>query len=266
MYFSSGKDKANIICFTLNTLCNSVRYPVELCGTKKKTKIEQILRNFLCLYYKLVLFTKLSAMESQETVDANFDHRESLRVISEMIEVSRKKLRHDGILFIIWGWALFYSSFIRYLKEEILFSNFQYLVFRYVEAFLLLFVFGVTLWYLFRKRRRAATYIGISLRWVWFSTVFCMVLINLIQGNVVHKINFELQHPIFMVVIAFGVVVSGVMLRYGFMIGMGILFGILAYVSSFFELHEQMLVESIAWFLAFILPGHILFAKKSKEG
>ncbi len=204
-------------------------------------------------------------METQETGIENFDERESLRVITEMIAVSRKKLRHDGILFIVWGWALFYSSFSGYLKEEILFSNLQYRLFHYMEYFLMIFVFGFTLWYLFRKDRKTSTYIGLSLRWVWFSAFFCMVLINLIQANVVHKINFELQHPIFMVVIAFAVVVSGVILRYGFMIGMGILFGLLAYAGSFFELHTQMLAESVAWFFGFILPGHILFARKTKE-
>jgi hypothetical protein len=183
----------------------------------------------------------------------------------EMIEVSRKKLRHDGILFIAWGWALFFSSFSSYLKEEILFSNLQYRVFRYTEVGLMIFVFGFTLWYLFRKGKGVHTYIGLSLRWVWFSAVICLIMINLIQANVVHHINFELQHPVFMVVIAFAVVISGVMLRYGFMIGMGILFGMLAYSGSFFELHTQMLVESVAWFVGFILPGHILFARKTKE-
>jgi len=82
---------------------------------------------------------------------------------------------------------------------------------------------------------------------------------------VVHKINFELQHPIFMVVIAFAIVVSGVILRYRLMVAMGILFGILAYTSSFFELHYQILVEAIAWFLAFVIPGHILYAQKTKS-
>jgi hypothetical protein len=204
-------------------------------------------------------------METQETGNENFDERESLKVITEMIAVSRKKLRHDGILFIVWGWALFFSSFSRYLKEEILFSNLQYRVFHYTDVFLMIFVFGFTIWYLFRKGKKVSSYIGLSLRWVWFSTVICMMLINLIQANVVHNINFELQHPIFMVVMAFAVVVSGVMLRYGFMIGMGILFGMLAYAGSFFDLHTQMLVESIAWFLGFILPGHILFARKTNE-
>ena len=92
-----------------------------------------------------------------------------------------------------------------------------------------------------------------------------MSLINLIQGNILHSINFELQHPIFMVVIAFAITITGVMLRYRLMILMGILFGLLAYGASFFELKLQVLIEAIAWFLAFCLPGHILYARKNSR-
>jgi hypothetical protein len=201
-------------------------------------------------------------METQE--NENFDQSQSLRVIMEMIDVSRKKLRNDGILFIIWGWVLFYSAMIRFLVYKILFSNLQVKMFHWVGTVLDLAVLSYTIYYLVKQHRKVQTYIGISLRWIWFSLVGCMVLINLIQGNILHKINFELQHPIFMVVTAFAVVATGVLLRYRLMIIMGICFGLLAYLGSFFELHTQLLIEAIAWFLAFCLPGHILYAQKNR--
>jgi hypothetical protein len=201
-------------------------------------------------------------MEAQEIENENFDERMSLQVISEMIEVSRKKLKNDGILFIIWGWALFYGSMSRYLIHKILFSNMQMKVFKYVGWMITIFTLAYTIYYLWQQRKKAQTYIGISLRFVWFSTVACMVLVNLILNNIMHSINFELQHPIFMVLTAFAVVVSGSILRYRWMIAGGILFGLLAYVSSFLALNDQLLMEAIAWFAAFILPGHILFAKR----
>jgi hypothetical protein len=203
-------------------------------------------------------------METQGTDYEKFDEVQSLRVIREMIEVSRKKLQNDGILFILWGYALCYSALSRFLISKILFSNAQVKSFKYTGTLLSILVFGYTIYYLWNQRKKVQTYIGISLRWVWFSAVFCMVLINLIQNNILHSINFELQHPIFMVVTAFAVVVTGGILRYRLMIIMGILFGLLAYFCSFFELHLQLLFEAIAWFMAFCIPGHILYAKKTK--
>ena len=197
-----------------------------------------------------------------EIENEKFDEKKSLRVISEMIEVSRKKLKNDGILFIIWGWGLFYGSMSRYLVNKILFSNMQMKIFKFVGYAFTLFVLGATIFYLWQQRKKAQTYIGISLRYIWFSSFVCMVLINQVLNNIMHTINFELQHPIFMVITAFAVVVSGAILRYKWMIAGGILFGLLAYAASFLELNDQLLLEAIAWFLAFIIPGHILFAKR----
>lgn len=202
-------------------------------------------------------------METRVSENDKFDEIQSLQVIREMIEVSRKKLQNDGILFILWGYTLCYSALSRFLISKILFSNIQVQSIKYTGTIISVFVLGYTVYYLWNQRKKVQTYIGISLRWVWISAVFCMVLINLIQNNILHDINFELQHPIFMVVTAFAVVVTGGILRYRLMIAMGILFGLLAYFCSFFELHLQLLFEAIAWFLAFCIPGHILFAKKA---
>jgi len=203
-------------------------------------------------------------METQSAENETFDARQSLQVIREMIDLSRKKMQNDGILFIIWGWSLFYSSFTRFLISKVLFSKMQVKAFKTVGTIITMAVLGYTLYYLWQQRKKVKTYIGISLRYVWIAAILCMVLINLIQGNILHDINFELQHPIFMVILAFAVVVTGVLLRYRLMIFAGLLFGLLAYAASFFELHIQLLLEAIAWFLAFCIPGHLLYAKRTK--
>jgi hypothetical protein len=97
------------------------------------------------------------------------------------------------------------------------------------------------------------------------SLFFGMVLINLIQFNVLHKIIFELQHPIFMVLIAIAIVVTGGILRYKMIIAGGIIFGLLAFASSYLPLNQKLLLEAIAWVIAFIIPGHILYAKRNSR-
>jgi branched-subunit amino acid ABC-type transport system permease component len=122
-----------------------------------------------------------------------------------------------------------------------------------------------TLYYILKQRKKVQTYIGISLRYVWISLFASMVLVNLIQMNVLHRVNFELQHPIFMVLIAFAVTVTGGILRYRLIIAGGIIFGLLALAASYFELQTQLLLEAIAWIIAFIIPGHLLYAKRNKK-
>lgn len=104
----------------------------------------------------------------------------------------------------------------------------------------------------------------VSLQYLWISLVVAMVLVNLIQYNVLHQINFELQHPLFMVLTAFTITITGVILRYRLIIIGGVLFGLLALAASYLKLPEQLLVESLAWLISFIIPGHLLHGKKTK--
>ncbi len=65
-----------------------------------------------------------------------------------------------------------------------------------------------------------------------------------------------------MVMIAFALTATGGILRYKLVIIGGIIFGGLALLASFFSLQEQLLIEAIGWMVAFIIPGHILYAKR----
>lgn len=203
-------------------------------------------------------------METIRQSSDSFDENQSLQVIKEMIKVSQKKLKNDGILFILWGWI----SFLTYMLEFVVQSvphTYQMTLFKgYTTIVLAVFGLGFSIIYIYRKSRKASTYIGISLRYVWGSMFAGMVLINLIQANVLHKITYELQLPIFMVLVSFALVVTGGILRYKMIIAGGIIFGLLAYLASFFSLHQQLLIEAIAWVIGFIIPGHILYSKRNR--
>lgn len=202
-------------------------------------------------------------MEAHQDIETTFDEQQSLQVIKEMVQVSRKKLKNDGILFILWGWIGFISYLLEYLIQTVP-HTYQFSIFKnYTTVILPIAGIIITVIYLIRKSRKASTYIGIALRYVWVGMFVGMVLINLIQANVLHGITFELQLPIFMVLIAFALVVTGGLLRYKMIIAGGVVFGLLAYLASFFSLNVQLLIESIAWLIAFIIPGHILYAKRN---
>ena len=202
-------------------------------------------------------------METKQQDLDSFDENQSLQVIKQMIQVSQKKLKNDGILFILWGWI----SFLTYMFEYIVMSvphTYQVTAVKgYISMTLGIFGISYTIFYIYKKSRKVTTYIGVSLRYVWVSMFAGMVLINLIQGNVLHKITFELQLPIFMILVSFALVVTGGILSYKMIIAGGIIFGLCAYLASFYPLHQQLLIQSLAWLFAFIIPGHILHAKRN---
>lgn len=203
-------------------------------------------------------------MDTTEPTTDSLDERQSLQVITEMIARSQRKLKNDGILFILWGWVKCLVSVEGYIIATSALTFTLRNALNYLGYALGIFAIGYTAYYILIKRKKAQTYIGISLRYVWISLLVGLSLINMIQFHVLHQINFSLQHPVFMVLIAFATVVTGVILRYRLIIIGGVLFGVLAYACSFFELHHQILIEAFAWFIAFVIPGHILYSKREK--
>ena len=201
-------------------------------------------------------------MESNHS--EQFDERQSLQVIQEMIQLSQRKIKNDGILLIVWGYAASLPALIRYFKEILFLPNRVMFLLKFVDPVLPLLAFSFTIYYILRERKKVTTYIGASLRYVWISLFGCMVLTNLILSNVTHEVNFTLQHPLFMVLTAFAILVTGVVLRNKLIIFGGLVFGILAYIASFLILKDQMLLDGIGWFLALAIPGHIMYFKRKK--
>lgn len=203
-------------------------------------------------------------MDTTDNTPDSLNEAQSLMVIKEMIQVSKTKFKRDGILFVVWGWVLFSISIIGYVERNYFLTFSAQDILNVLEVGLPLLAITFSIVYLVKQRKRVQTYIGISLRFVWVSLFVSMVLVNLIQFNVLHSINFELQHPIFMVLMAFAVTVTGGILRYRLLIIGGIIFALLALTASYLELEAQLLVEAAAWVIAFIVPGHILFANRKK--
>lgn len=201
-------------------------------------------------------------METTTNLES-FDENRSIQVIREMIEVSQKKLKNDGILFILWGWVMFYISFTSFVFKITKTSWEVQNIFGLAGIVLLILNIILSVYYIFKKRKKVQTYIGISLKYVWFSMIATLIITYLIQFNILHSIKFELQHALFMIIVAFATVTTGGILRHKLIITGGILFGIFALLSTYVPSEYQFLIEAIAWLIAFVIPGHILYAKRN---
>ncbi len=201
--------------------------------------------------------------ENDKTLNA-FDENQSIQVIKEMIQVSQKSFKNDGILFLLWGWLMFISYVTNYIMYNVVITRQMERISQNLRFAITIIAIVYTLYYVFKKSTKVKTYIGISLKYVWVSLSVSLVLASMIIHNVLQQINFELLHPIFMMFIAFATVVTGGILRYKLVIIGGIVFGALAYTCSYFSLEIQMLFEAAAWLVAFIVPGHLLYAKRKQ--
>lgn len=201
-------------------------------------------------------------MEASRNAEA-FDESQSLQVIREMIAVSHRKLKKDGILFIVWGWIMGMHYLILYLVEKITLLQKAKIPLKYLAVILVIGGFLFTLTYMLKQRKKVRTFVSVSLRFVWIGMFCSLVLINLIQFKVLDEVIFELQHPIFMVIVALAIFVTGGIIRYNTLMYGGIFFAFMALMAAYLPLPDQLLVEALAWLVAMAIPGHMLYSQRN---
>ena len=90
-------------------------------------------------------------METKQPNFDSFDENQSLQVIKEMIQVSQKKLKNDGVLFILWGWIIFYNYSSWYVINNFVTTYQIYKGFEYFAKGLSSVGICVFYYYIFRK-------------------------------------------------------------------------------------------------------------------
>jgi len=178
---------------------------------------------------------------------------------------SARLIGNYGILFLLWGWAGLLKFILDYIEEYTFISISLRQGVEILGYIVIAFWMAGTIYFLYRHSAMKLTYFGYILRIVWISMILSMVIFNVIQINVLNNINFEFQHPVFMTFYAFATVISGGILKQKMLLMGGIILAISAIVSSYLELNDQLALEAVAWIAAFIIPGHIMYAKGGRE-
>lgn len=190
--------------------------------------------------------------------------KETIDLVRNMIEVSKAQMNQDGILLIVWGWIFLVTNFfLNYLPGVLKLSN--EIIWKIEPLNTILPVIGIayTIYYLIKKPG-TRTYIRSTVRNIWIGLIIVFVLTNMIVSNVLGEVPFQLQHSLFMLFTGFAIAITGSIIRIQMLVLGGFVFALLALLASFFDLQTQMLIKSIGWIIAFIVPGHILFASRNK--
>ena len=153
--------------------------------------------------------------------------------------VTKNRLKKWAILFIVWGWLMLFGSVMGYVERSMAYSFLLEDIMNILQIALPVIAIAFTIYFLVEQRKdKRGKRLRISLISLWIALVVSMVLVNLIQQNVMHEINFELQHPLFMVLTAFAITTTALILRYRFLIMGGVLFGLCALAASYLKLNN----------------------------
>jgi len=194
----------------------------------------------------------------------DFDERKSLQIIKSAIETSKRTLKEDGILLILWGFVLSTANLWRYYESVVLTSWWMRELMKVYMILSGIAVIGITIYYIFFRKKKVRTFTSISVRYVWIGVILADNVIIMITKVILDKIDFVLLQPIQMVLIGFALFVSAGIYRYHLLSLSGILMWIAAAIAVNYDLNIQFLVRSIAEVLCFMVPGILMYSARNK--
>ncbi len=194
-------------------------------------------------------------MEAQEK---NLSHTESLAIIQNMISMAKNSVTDDGFHFMLWGVLVIAASLAQYLLATVV--NYQH----NELPWLIMPVIGVpvALIYEWIKKRdeKVKTHFDTLFGLLWLAigiAIFSVIFIS-VKGGLS-------PIPFILVVVGVGTFVSGNILKFKPLILGGILFWIAALGASFVAPVTQLLINGIATFIGYIIPGLLLWKNYKAE-
>lgn len=193
-------------------------------------------------------------------MEENFSPQQSLQLIQSMIEKTKANISHNRIYFLVWGWLSFIGITGQFLLKVVLHYRHHYYIW-------LITLVGVafSIGYTAKNRRQGQTrtYIGEAMGYLWSGmAVAFFVLSFIITFLPVEKTGWLFCYPFFILLYGLGTFVSGRILQFTPLVAGGVFNWVLACAAVFFPFDYQLLFAAAAILTSYIIPGHLLRAKK----
>lgn len=191
--------------------------------------------------------------------DRVLSEKESLELISSMINKAKNRFSENGFLYMLWGWGILVCCLaqfvITYYFEN---KNGQYVWF---ITWLLMIV---NIFYVRKanKERQLRTYTEELYGIVWAVFIICVFLLMFI---LIQTGNSKSIHAAILVMYGMPIFLSGIILKFRPLLLGGICCWIFSILSPFVSIEFQLLLIAAAIISGWLIPGYLLQSKYKKE-
>lgn len=187
-----------------------------------------------------------------------FSPKDSLALISSVIEEARYRIQENGVVYMFWGALIFLVSFLHFVLLQM--GHYEMSYYPY-------FILPLGYIYTFMHYKKKAGKIKSPNRFSKILSGLWLTLgINLmLLGFIFPVILRENLIPIILIISSIGVCVSGVVLSERNILIAGILGNVLGFACFFVEYPFQPLFMAITALAAFFLPGYWLSRRHKKS-
>jgi len=194
-------------------------------------------------------------------MEKQFDEKQSLAIIGEMIENAHERIADDGFFYLLWGYLVFAAALSHFTLLEL-----GYFKIAWIPWPVLMTIGGI--FSAFAGHRKASeakhkTFFDTAAIFLWSAFLVALFMILAFAG--LGKIDPLAAYPMIMVIYGIGTWVSGGILKFVPLIIGGVLCWVLAGIAFYFPFNIQILLLALSILVAYIIPGHMLKFKASRN-
>lgn len=194
-------------------------------------------------------------------MEKQFDEKQSLAIISEMIGNARERIADDGFFYLLWGYLVFAAAISHYILLE--YVQWEYAWVPWPVLMMLGGIFSAFAGYRKSSAARHITFFDTSAMFLW--SAFLIALFMILAFTALGKIEPLAAYPLIMVIYGIGTWVSGGILKFVPLIIGGVVCWTLAGIAFYFPFNIQLLLLALSILLSYIIPGHMLKFKASRH-
>lgn len=194
-------------------------------------------------------------------MEKQFDEKQSLEVITQAVQNARERIMEDGYFYLLWGYLVLAAALSHYVLLGLVAPQYA------AAPWPILMTLGGIISGIASRRKakksRVTTFFDTAMIYLW--SAFLIALFMVLGFTAAGKIDPLACYPLIIIIYGIGTWVSGGILKFTPLLIGGVVCWIIAGVSFYFPFDIQILLLALSIVIAYIIPGHMLKIKASKN-
>jgi len=178
---------------------------------------------------------------------------ESFQIIKEMIENEKVRFNENGFIYLFWGWMVIASALLQYVLMYAGVAQHYFAWFLMVAGF-------IYVPFYYSRRSRKSVSLPLSGKIIAYTWIVVGLNIFAVSFLYAHSVGKMLMFIILMLV-SIGTTVSGLTLRFKWLVIGGLLCNLLAFTSLYLDYYYWGALAIFAVIFSNLMPGYILKSK-----
>ncbi|OQX82257.1 MAG: hypothetical protein B6D64_00815 [Bacteroidetes bacterium 4484_276] len=194
-------------------------------------------------------------------METTFNEQDSIKVITEMIENSKSKIRDNGFFYLIWGWLVLVASVMNFVLLQIGFEQ------AWLPWPILMTGGGIAsgiAGYRLGKKAKAKTMFDTAMIYLWYGFLVTLLIILFTTSS--GKISWNVSNALIISLYGLGTFVSGGILKFKPLIIGGIISWALAIATLFVPEIYSLLMVAVSIIVSYLIPGYMLKSRNKNLG